>query len=99
MSKPVKILIGIVLVCFALVLTKDFLIKTAVKVGASKVLGTPVHIGGLSFGIFKQSVRIKDLRVQNPQGFPAGTLIDIPEAGVDYDLHAILKGDLHLPLV
>jgi uncharacterized protein involved in outer membrane biogenesis len=96
MKKPVKILIGVVVLIFGLILAKDLLIKSVVKVAASKVLGAPVHIGGLSFGILNQSIRIKDFRVSNPDGFPKGILIDIPEAGVDYDLSQLMKGNLHL---
>ena len=99
MNKISKVFIGIAIVLVALAFAKDFVIKMVVEAGASKVLGAPVHIGGVSVGLFKQSVRIKDLRVGNPSGFPAGTLIDIPEAGVDYDLGQIMKGNLHLPMV
>ncbi len=99
MKKIYKILIGVAAGLLILGVLKDFMIKSAVEVGAGQVLGAPVHIQGMSVGIFKQSVRIKGLRVDNPQGFPAGTFVDISEIGVDYDLPAILKGNLHLPLV
>ena len=99
MKKIHKILIGIIVVLFLLGMLKDFIIKSTVEVVASQVLGASVHIKGMSVGIFKQSVRIKGLRVDNPAGFPEGVLLDISEVGVDYDLPAILKGTLHLPLV
>ena len=89
----------IVVVFLVLGVVKDQIIKAAVTVGATQVLGAPVHIDGMSVGIFHQSVRVKGLKVYNPSGFPQGVLIDIPQITVDYDLPAILKGDLHLPLL
>lgn len=99
MNKYYKIILCIVLGLLTLGFAKDLVIKTVVEIGASQVLGAPVHIQGMSVGVFKQSVRIKGLRVSNPSSFPSGVLIDIAEAGVDYDLGQILKGKLHLPKV
>jgi uncharacterized protein involved in outer membrane biogenesis len=99
MKRPYKILIAFAAVLLVLSLTKDFFIKTAVIQGASKVLGVPVHIQGMSVSLFRQSVRIKGLTVDNAAGFPDGAMVDIPEVGVDYDLGALLKGKLHLPVL
>lgn len=96
MKKAYIVLIVIAASIVALSFFKDLIIKTAVTMTATRVLGTPVHIDGMSVGFIKQSVRIKGLRVDNPPGFPSGVLMDIPEIGVDYDLPAILKGNLHL---
>jgi uncharacterized protein involved in outer membrane biogenesis len=41
-------------------------------------------------------VRIRGFKLYNPQGFPQGVILDIPEISVDYDLSAILKKKLHL---
>ena len=97
MHKTYKILAVIAAVLLGLGVLKDQIIKTAVEIGAAQVLGAPVHIGGMSVGLLGQSVRIKDLRVENPPGFPRENLIDIAQVGVDYDLPAIFKGVLHLP--
>ena len=93
-------IVGIVVVClFVVGVSKDLLIKTAVTVGAEQVVGTPVKIGSLRLGILSQSVRIKDFQMYNPEGFPEGVLVDIPEVSVEYNLAALVKGQLHLPLV
>jgi len=99
MKKSYKILLIVAAIFLVLGFLKDLIIKTTVEITASQVLGAPVHIGGMSVGIFKQSVRIKNLRIGNPSGFPAGNMADIPQIGVDYDLGTILKGELYLPLV
>ena len=94
-----KPLIITVAVLFVLGILKDQIIKAVVTVGATQVVGAPVHIDGMSVGIFRQSVRIKGFKMYNPAGFPRGLLVDIPFISVDYDLPAILKGDLHLPFL
>jgi len=95
--KRVLVIIGIVLaVIIVLGILKDPLIKSAVTVATSKIVGAPVKIDQFSVGVFKQAVRIKGFKMYNPKGFPEGTLIDIAEIGVEYDLGAILGGKLHL---
>ena len=94
-----KILIGIVILLVLLIIMKDQLIKTAVTVGAKDVLGAKVELQGLSIGLFNQAIRIRGLKVYNPEGFPDEVMVDIPEISVDYDLIGLMKGTLHLPLV
>lgn len=98
-NKSVKIIIIVLVVLIGLGIVKDQVIKAAVQIGASRVLGTDVSVGGFSFGILSQSVRVKALKVDNPKGFPKGSMLDITEVGVDYDLPALLGGKLHFPLV
>ena len=94
-----KPLIIAVAVLFVLGILKDQIIRVAVTIGATQVVGAPVHIDGMSVGIFRQSVRVKGFKMYNPAGFPRGLMIDIPAISVGYDLPALLKGDLHLPLL
>ena len=98
-NKPVRIIIIVLAVLIGLGIIKDQLIKAAVEIGASRVLGANVRVGGFSFGILRQSVRVKALKVDNPKGFPKESMLDITEVGVDYDLPALLGGKLHFPLV
>lgn len=99
MGKTIKIIIVVLAVFIGLGIVKDQIIKAAVQAGASRVLGTDVRVGGLSFGILRPSVRVRAFKIDNPQGFPKGSMLDITEAGVDYDLPALLAGKLHFPLV
>ena len=93
-----KILVIVVIVVFGLGLLKDQLVRIIINTSAESIVGAPVHIDGLSFGLFKQSIRIKGIKMYNPPGFPREILLDIPEVGADYDLGALMKGELHLPL-
>jgi hypothetical protein len=86
----------IVLAVLGFGVLKDQLIKSAVSIIGSQVVGAPVHIDTLSVGVLKQSIRISGLKMYNPKGFPAGILIDIATIHVDYDLGALLKKKIHL---
>lgn len=78
---------------------KDFLVKTAVTIGITHVVGAPVNIEWLSIGIFKQSVRIRGFKIYNPKGFPRGELLNVSRVDIDYDLPSLLKKKIYLPLV
>ncbi len=89
-------LIIAVIVLFVLAIAKDQIIKAAVTIGASRVVGASVHIDGMSVGLFRHVIHIKGFKIHNPSGFPSGIMIDVGKVSADYDLPAILKGDLHL---
>ncbi|OGX27619.1 MAG: hypothetical protein A2787_09505 [Omnitrophica WOR_2 bacterium RIFCSPHIGHO2_01_FULL_48_9] len=94
-----KIAVIVIAAIFALGIIKDFVLKTVITSVGSNVLGAKLTMGGLSVGLLTQKVDIRDLRIYNPAGFPEGTLIDVPQVRVDYDLSALAGGRLHLPLV
>ena len=75
------------------------IIKTAVTISASNILGTKVHIDKFTIGISEPTLEIFGLKIYNPEDFPQGILIDINKIGAEYDLPSILKGTLHLPIV
>lgn len=77
-------------------ISKDRLIKSTVILAASKVLGVKVQMAGFSLGIAKPAIRIRGLKLYNPQGFPKEPMVDIPKVSVGYDLGALLKKKLHL---
>jgi hypothetical protein len=95
MKKLLTIIGVIIIFLIAAVIFKNQLIKTAITTGATNVVGAPVKINKFSLGIFNQTIRIKDFKIFNPEGFPEGVLVDMPEISVDYDLSALLKKNLH----
>ncbi len=75
---------------------KNVIAKAAVVAGVKQVTGLGLRIHDLDVGLPKTFVSVKGLEVLNPVGFPSGTLMDVPEIYIDYDLAAILKGEVHL---
>ena len=94
-----RILLIVVLVFVALIVLKDQIIKATITSSVQKVLGARATIGQFSLSLMGQKVKMKNLKIYNPPGFPNEVLVDIPEVEVDYDLSALLKKELHLPFV
>ncbi|MCX7661638.1 MAG: hypothetical protein N2Z79_03020, partial [Candidatus Omnitrophica bacterium] len=99
MLKKKKVIILILVIILGLCLARDFILKSLIGTIATNVVGAPVRIGGFSLGIIKQSVKISNFRIYNPQGFPREVLVDIPKMAVAWDLGAILKGKIYLKSV
>lgn len=96
MNKSFKIAIAVIVGLCLLVAAKDWVIKSAICTGARAVLGAPVSISQFSAGLFNSKVKIINLKVFNPPGFPKDPLIDAPLIAVKYELGDILKGHIHL---
>lgn len=96
MKKILIILGGVLLALIVLGLAKDMIIKSAVEVIGTQVLGASVKVDKLSLGVLSQSVNIEGFKVANPAGFPSGNLLDIRQAKLDVDVMKALKGDIHL---
>ncbi len=94
-----KIAIVVIVIVIALVVFKDFFIQSAICNVGTSVLGAPVEVGSFGWDLFTQKIHVRNLRVFNPPGFPSQPLIDIPAIDVDYDLPALMKGNLHFPYI
>lgn len=92
---PLWIAAGAVLLTAALV-AKDGIGAGIVKNSASKLLGAPVEIDRMRIGLLNSSIRLSGFRVMQPRTFPNGPLLDVTEARVDYDLAALLGGEIHV---
>ena len=99
MKRYRKILIIVFVVIIGIIVLKDRLIKATITTVGSAVVGAPVKIKKFSLRMITQKVHIQEMVVYNPKGFPEGPLVDIPEIRVDFDLGALLKGKLHIPLI
>ncbi len=99
----IKKLAVVLLIVAGLVLVvnkfKDQFVRSAVAFGISQATGSKTTIGGFAFHLFKQTVRIRDLTIYNPPGFPPEPAVHFPEIDVDYDLPALLKKKLHVSLI
>ena len=99
MKRLGPILLVIVVVLVVISFFRDFIIKEGIGIGIKSVLGSEGRVGNFSMSLLGQKVRIKDLKIYNPEGFPKEVFLDMPDIKVDYDLPAMLKQELHLPLI
>lgn len=67
--------------------------KTIIASAMTGVIGAPVKIGGLKFG---SEVGIYKLEIGSPKGFKEKRIIAIPEASLQMDYGALLKGAVHI---
>ena len=90
------IVVGILVVSFALGAVKNVIAKSAVEGIVKKVTGLNLTMKSLNIGIIKTLVEIRTLKIYNPRGFKDRVMVDAPEIFVDYDLQALFKGKVHI---
>lgn len=80
-----------------LCLLGNFAAVSSISAAASTVAGAPVHIGGFSLNIFTQAVKITDVKMYCPKGFPRDeSMLNIPLASVTCDVPGLFAGKLHI---
>lgn len=89
----------LVVAMIVLSVAKDFFIKAAIEMTAPSVIGSRLQIGSFALGIFTQKVRIKNLKLYNPPGFPDEAFLFMPEIAVDVNIQELMRGKMHFPLV
>lgn len=99
MKKFFLVLCLVLFVLLGMGIFKDQIIRVALTVQMTKIVGAPVHIGGFSLSFLKKNVRIKGFKIYQPAGYSQEVLLDLETVNIDYDLEALLQKRLHLPLV
>jgi len=75
---------------------RDNIIREIATGVTSNMVGAPVHIGGLSLSILRQSIKITNFQMQSQKEFPSEVMVDIPLAYVSCDIFSLLKRKIHL---
>lgn len=96
MKKLGMIVITIIVAVVVLSFFKDVIIKTSVEKGVEMVTGLQLRVSSFRVGIINTLVGIRNLRLYNPKGYQDKIMLDMPEIYVDYDLPAIVQGNVHL---
>ena len=95
MKKPLQILVLVVVAFLALGFIKNSIAQSIVTGALSGVAHVPVRIGSMNVGFLSASIRIKDLRVYNPSGFPDKLMLNVPQIFIDFEPGALFKGQAH----
>ncbi len=95
MKKPLKILISVVVILFALGLAKNMLAQTILSGAISRAAHVPVQIGSVHLSFLSASIRVKNLRVYNPSGFQEKLMMDVPQIFIDFEPGALAQGQAH----
>lgn len=94
-GKLVRIAAVAVTVFFILAVSKNLLIQSALAGAISRAVHVPVSIGGTNASFLKSSIRLKNIRVKNPQGFKESLMLDAPLIAIRFDAPAFFKGTAH----
>ncbi len=87
---------GLVVLLVVLFLSRNFIARVSVEVGAKKVTGFPLKIGSVDVGLFSSKLDVRDLTLMNPPEFQERMFVDMPELYVDYRLGSMLSGTPHI---
>lgn len=94
--KRISIIIIVILALLAgLIFAKNIIAKNAVSAGVKAIAGLNLSMKSMDVGIFKSLIRIKELKLYNPSGFPDKLMLNMPEIYVDYNLGAFFKKKVH----
>ena len=85
-----------VVVCVALLVFKDALLKSFFQNRLRKEIGLEVRIEKLHAGVLSPTLAIQNLKILNGAEFGGSSLLDIPEITLEYVLAEALSGKLHL---
>lgn len=95
-----KILIGLVVlvsvVAVAAAVSLDHIAKVGLEKGATAALGTETTVGSVDLGVLSGSLRLRDLAVANPEGFPEGCLLKLADADVGLEIGSLLSDTIHV---
>lgn len=97
MKKILNLVLGFIILVAVLFFAKNAIAKVLIETGVEKVTGLPLKMHGIDVNFTGQFVKIDDMKIYNPSGFPKETMAHIPEIYVAYDIAALLKGKIHLP--
>ena len=92
MIKKIIVLVLLILIgaWAVVVLTKDWILKTAVEIAIQKTTGFPTHVERLQFDL-PSTLRIEGLEIRNPAGFQEQILARVPEIYVSLELGELLR--------
>ncbi len=100
MKKIFKIIVLIfVILVVCLFLFKNVIARVAVSSSVKVLTGLELSIKDINLDIKNTSIGINEMKLYNPEGFTDRLMVDMSRIYVDYDLPAILKGNIHLKKV
>jgi len=91
-----KFIIVLAVIIAVLLVGRNIIVKFVIERGVQAAAGVPLKIAKLDLGLTTTHVRISDLNVYNPKGFPKEAMFHASEIFVDYNLGAMLTGKIHI---
>lgn len=90
----ILILLGVILARFYA--ARDTILKGLAERRIEHITGLNAVLGEVKTGIKNTDIAIKGTLIYNPKGFKDPIMLDMPYLYVDYNLLAIIKGNIHI---
>lgn len=74
----------------------NFTAKWLLVIGLRAAIGAPVHVEKADVMIMTTEVFFENIEIENPKGFPRGTMIKIPKMYVDAEISSLWEKRIHL---
>ncbi len=87
------LIIGVVIALAAV----NAIARKGVEAGATYALGVKTTLGSASIGLFSGQFALSNLKVSNPEGFPAPHFLSLGDAGVAVSLGSLTKETIDVP--
>ena len=71
-------------------------IRKSVNLVGPQILGVPVTLEDANLALLRGKVRLKGLRVGNPEGFKTDSLFDLAELAIDLDVKSLGTDTIHI---
>lgn len=77
-------------------LARDAVVRRAVSAGVTRRTGFPLEIGAVGVGLLGGTFDARDVRLENPPGWPERRFVDLPLLRVEYDTLSLLRRRPHV---
>jgi hypothetical protein len=89
----------LIITVIVLLLTYNTILKDIMERNIRAQTGMEAEIGRLHVYLTEPMIEIQDLQLYNTADFGGAPFLNIPEIHLEYDLSALMKGDLHITLM
>ncbi len=91
-----RLFIMLIILLAIIVLARNVIVKHSIHFGSKQATGLEMNVDSVDMGLTASAAGIKGFTIENPKGFPDGTIISVPEVYIDYDHTQILGDTIHL---
>ena len=95
----IGLLVVILVISLVVHFAGDAALKAGIEVGASKALGVNVSVGKISFSILGGKVKIKDMVIDNPEGYQHPEMLKIGDGYVNVSIMSLLSDTVEIEAI
>lgn len=74
----------------------NFTAKWLLMIGLRASIGAPVHVNAAQVNLMETDILFDGIEIENPKGFPRGTMVKIPKIFVDLDIASLWEKRVRL---